>query len=88
MGYLGSSANEDFAIISAIFGGLMVVLTIVGQIIATMNGKNALEKSNNRVIAITFTLMAPFFMWLHWAIAWLAQLHPMVEPTVILGETK
>ena len=87
MGVFGKP-SEDFAIISAIFGGLLVVSTIIGQIIATTNGKNALERSNNRAIALTMTIIGPFCMWLHWAIAWLVQLHPMVEPQAIIGGEK
>ena len=88
MSAFGGSAALDFAIISGIFGGLLLISTVIGQIIATTNGKDQLEKSSNRTIALVITIIGPFCMWLHWAIAWLVQLHPMVEPVATMGGEK
>ncbi|GAA5908972.1 hypothetical protein JCM3775_002074 [Rhodotorula graminis] len=61
-------------------GGGLIFLILLVAIGAAAGGWFATPKGDNQVTIRTSLLLAISCCWLMWAIAYLAQLHPLIKP--------
>ncbi|GAA6006741.1 H(+)-transporting V0 sector ATPase subunit e [Rhodotorula paludigena] len=62
-------------------GGGTIFLVLLIAIGAAAGGFVSVPKGENQVTIRTSILLAVSCCWLMWAIAYLAQLHPIIKPT-------